>query len=67
MPAVAAGDFLDPRIEADARLLRPRELGPVVQSVAEELAGFERTAEMSAAGFHGETGFPRTPAIHRPS
>jgi hypothetical protein len=40
--AVAAGDFLDPLFEAVVRLFRPRQLGPVVQSVSEELAGFQR-------------------------
>ncbi len=32
MSAVAAGDFANPLLEAVMRLVRPRELGPVVQS-----------------------------------
>jgi hypothetical protein len=39
VPSVAVGDFPDPLLEAVMRLVRPRQLGPVVQSVAEELAG----------------------------
>lgn len=49
MPAVAAGDFPDPLFEAVVRFVRPRELGPVVQSVAEELAGFQRRVRRSVA------------------
>ena len=38
----AALPFQNPLLEAVVRFIRPRQLGPVVQSVAEELTGFER-------------------------
>lgn len=42
VPAVAAGDLTYPLLEAVLRVGCPRQLGPVAQSVAEELAGLER-------------------------
>ena len=39
--AVATGDFTNPLLEAVMCLFRPRQLGPVVQSEAEELTGFQ--------------------------
>ena len=56
--AIATGDFPNPLLEAVVRFVRPRELGPLVQSVAEELTGFEqRSAAFGAVDYQLQMSF----------
>ena len=42
VPAVAAGDFANPLLEAVLRFVRPRPPVPVVKLIAQEPTGFQR-------------------------